>query len=142
MVTTQKVLRGQIYLAKLTGKGCEQRGKRPVLILQNDVGNKYSPTTIVAPITSSTKKKFLPVHVPIESNRLYKNSMVLCEQVQVIDKSRLGKLLCRISDKTLIEVDKAKPDCRRLRLDSSKAEWLASRLRYSTPRRKIVGNQP
>lgn len=107
MVTTQKVLRGQIYLAKLTGKGCEQRGKRPVLILQNDIGNKHSPTTIVAPITSSTKKKFLPVHVPIESNHLYKNSMVLCEQVQVIDKSRLGKLLCRVSDKTLAEVDKA-----------------------------------
>ena len=107
METTQKILRGQIYLAKLSGKGSEQRGKRPVLILQNDIGNKHSPTTIVAPITSSMKKKFLPVHVPIESNRLYKNSMVLCEQVQVIDKSRLGKLLCRISDKTLTEVDKA-----------------------------------
>ena len=107
METTQKILRGQIYLAKLSGKGSEQRGKRPVLILQNDIGNKHSPTTIVAPITSSMKKKFLPVHVPVESNRLYKNSMILCEQVQVIDKSRLGKLLCRISDETLIEVDKA-----------------------------------
>ncbi len=107
MEKVKEVFRGQVYLSRLTGKGCEQRGKRPVLILQNDVGNRYSPTTIVAPITSSTKKKFLPVHVPIESNRLYKNSMVLCEQVQVIDKSRLGKLLCRISDKTLTEVNKA-----------------------------------
>jgi len=107
MITTQKVLRGQIYLAKLTGKGCEQRGKRPVLILQNDVGNRYSPTTIVAPITTAIKKRALPVHVPVFSNRLHKNSMVLCEQVQVIDKSRLGKMLCRISNKTLAEVDKA-----------------------------------
>ena len=53
------------------------------------------------------KKRALPVHVPVFSNRLHKNSMVLCEQVQVIDKSRLGKMLCRISNKTLAEVDKA-----------------------------------
>ena len=107
MEKVKEVFRGQVYLSRLTGKGCEQRGKRPVLILQNDVGNKYSPTTIVSPITTAIKKRALPVHVPVFSNRLHKNSMVLCEQVQVIDKSRLGKMLCRISNKTLAEVDKA-----------------------------------
>lgn len=102
-----RVKKGQIYLAYLTGKGCEQRGKRPVLILQNDVGNKHSPTTIIAPITSKKKKRSLPVHVPIFSNKLNKQSQVLLEQVQVMDKSRLGKMLCTISDKQLAEVEKA-----------------------------------
>lgn len=103
----QKITKGQIYLAYLKGEGSEQRGKRPVLILQNDVGNKHSPTTIIAPITSSTKKRKLPVHVPIHSNKLYKSSMVLLEQVQVMDKSRLGKKICQLSDKQLAEVEKA-----------------------------------
>lgn len=104
MLTVKK---GQIYLAYLNGKGCEQRGKRPVLILQNDVGNKHSPTTIVAPITSAKKRRNLPVHVPLYSNKLNKDSMVLLEQVQVMDKSRLGKMICSISDKQLTEVEKA-----------------------------------
>ena len=102
-----RVKKGQIYLAYLTGKGCEQRGKRPVLILQNDVGNKHSPTTIIAPITSKKKKRSLPVHVPIFSNKLNKQSQVLLEQVQVMDKSRLVKKLCTLSDKQLAEVEKA-----------------------------------
>ena len=92
-----KVQRGQIYLAILNGVGCEQQGKRPVLILQNDVGNRFSPTTIIAPLTTSDKKKHLPVHVPVFSNKLFKKSIVLLEQVQVIDKKRLGKLLCSIN---------------------------------------------
>lgn len=104
MLTVKK---GQIYLAYLNGKGSEQRGKRPVLILQNDVGNKHSPTTIIAPITSKTKKRKLPVHVPIFSNKLNKDSMVLVEQIRVMDKSRLVKKLCTISDKQLAEVEKA-----------------------------------
>ena len=74
-----KVQRGQIYLAILNGVGCEQQGKRPVLILQNDVGNRFSPTTIIAPLTTSDKKKHLPVHVPVFSNKLFKKSIVLLE---------------------------------------------------------------
>ncbi len=104
MLTVKK---GQIYLAYLNGKGCEQRGKRPVLILQNDVGNKHSPTTIIAPITSAKKRRNLPVHVPLYSNKLNKDSMVLLEQIQVMDKSRLGKMICSISDEQLTEVEKA-----------------------------------
>lgn len=102
-----KVQRGQVYLARLKGFGCEQRGKRPVLILQNDVGNHFSPTTLVAPITSSKKKRNLPVHVPVFSSKLYKDSIVLCEQVQVMDKIRLGKRLCCLNDKVMNEVDTA-----------------------------------
>lgn len=104
-----EILKGQIYLTFLTGKGSEQRGRRPVLILQNNMGNKHSPTTIVAPITSSKskKKRHLPVHVPVYSNKLEKESMVLLEQIQVIDKSRLGKILCQIGDAQLDKIDKA-----------------------------------
>ena len=102
-----KVQRGQIYLAILNGVGCEQQGKRPVLILQNDVGNRFSPTTIIAPLTTSDKKKHLPVHVPVFSNKLFKKSIVRLEQVQVLDKTRLGKLLCSVNEKELEAVDKA-----------------------------------
>ena len=101
------IMRGQVYLAILTGTGCEQRGKRPVLIIQNNVGNHFSPTTLVAPITSSKKKRNLPVHVPVESNRLYKDSVILCEQIQVMDKSRLRKKLCALGDDVMEQVNKA-----------------------------------
>ncbi|MBP0960738.1 MAG: type II toxin-antitoxin system PemK/MazF family toxin [Oscillospiraceae bacterium] len=101
------ILRGQVYLAILTGTGCEQRGKRPVLIIQNNIGNHFSPTTLVAPITSSKKKRNLPVHVPVESNRHYKDSVILCEQIQVMDKSRLRKKLCTLGDDVMEQVDRA-----------------------------------
>lgn len=101
------IRRGQVYLALLTGTGCEQRGKRPVLILQNNVGNHYSPTTLVAPITSSKKKRNLPVHVPVESDRLYKDSVILCEQIQVMDKSRLRKKLCTLGNDVMKQVERA-----------------------------------
>ena len=101
------IRRGQVYLALLTGTGCEQRGKRPVLILQNNVGNHYSPTTLVAPITSSKKKRNLPVHVPVESDRLYKDSVILCEQIQVMDKSRLRKKLCTLDSGIMEQVERA-----------------------------------
>ena len=103
----KQVKRGQVYLAVLTGKGCEQRGKRPVLILQNNVGNHYSPTTLIAPITSSKKKRNLPVHVPVESDKLYKDSVILCEQIQVMDKSRLRKNLCTLNHEVMDKVDRA-----------------------------------
>ncbi len=106
----QKVLqvkRGEVYLAHLYGIGSEQRGKRPVVILQNDVGNLHSPTTLIAPLTSSTKKHNLPVHIKVRNNHLYQNSTVLLEQVQVLDKSRLHKKLCKLNDKEMAEINKA-----------------------------------
>ena len=103
----ENVRRGQVYLAYLKGLGCEQRGKRPVLILQNNVGNHFSPTTLVAPITSSKKKKNLPVHVPVYSDKLFKDSVILCEQIQVMDKSRLRKMLCTLEPKVMARVDEA-----------------------------------
>lgn len=103
----ENVRRGQVYLAYLKGFGCEQRGKRPVLILQNNVGNHFSPTTLVAPITSSKNKKNLPVHVPVYSDKLFKDSVILCEQIQVMDKSRLRKMLCTLEPKVMAQVDEA-----------------------------------
>ena len=101
------VRRGQVYLARLNGVGSEQRGKRPVVVVQNNTGNRFSPTTIVAPITSVLKHRQLPVHVPLYGQKLYKNSMVLCEQIQVMDKSRLGKQLCELSENELNDMNAA-----------------------------------
>ena len=102
-----QVYRGEVYLATLLGEGSEQKGTRPVLIIQNNVGNQFSPTTIIAPITTSFKKSSLPVHVPVYNRDLYKDSVVLCEQIQVMDKSRLEKQLCRLTDKEMSAVNKA-----------------------------------
>ena len=85
----KKVKRGEIYQADLSeGIGSEQSGVRPVLILQNDIGNEHSTTTIIAPITSAHGKK-LRVHVELNSNSVTPGSTVLLEQIRVIDKSRL-----------------------------------------------------
>lgn len=90
------VHRGEIYYCDLSPtKGCEQGGMRPVLIIQNEMGNKHAPTTIVAPLTSRMGKKHLPTHiaVPHEYSNMPADSIVLCEQVRTIDKSRLqGKV--------------------------------------------------
>jgi mRNA interferase MazF len=85
------VKKGEIFIANLQPTlGHEQSGVRPVLILQNDIGNKHSPTTIIAPITSKVKSSYLPVHVPIKSkNGMPYDSCVLCEQIRTIDKTRL-----------------------------------------------------
>ena len=101
------VFKGQIYLAHLKGIGSEQQGKRPVVILQNNTGNKHSPTTIIAPITTADRRRMLPVHVPVRNNQLFQGSMVLLEQIQVMDKSRLGKHLCDLNETELANVDKA-----------------------------------
>lgn len=85
-----KVQRGQIYLAILNGVGCEQQGKRPVLILQNDVGNRFSPTTIIAPLTTSDKKKHLPVHVPVFSNKLFKNQLFCLNRFRSLIRNDLA----------------------------------------------------
>lgn len=86
-----KVKRGDIFYADLSPVvGSEQGGVRPVLIVQNDVGNKYSPTVIVAAITSQMNKVKLPTHVDVSMEfGLPKNSVVLLEQIRTIDKKRL-----------------------------------------------------
>ena len=85
------VKRGSIYYANLNPiTGSEQGGERPVVVLQNDCGNKYSPTTIIAPITTKIYKgKNMPTHIIIKSKKLRKNSIILLEQIRTIDKSRI-----------------------------------------------------
>lgn len=85
------IKRGDIYYADLSPVvGSEQGGLRPVLIVQNDMGNKHSPTTIVAIITSKASKAKLPTHIWLSVTDGFKvNSMVMCEQLRTIDKSRL-----------------------------------------------------
>lgn len=105
----RKIMRGEIYIADLDPVvGSEQGGKRPVLIIQNNLGNKHSPTVIVLAITSRFhKKRHLPTHVPIESGDLSKNSIALAEQVRTIDKSRLIHYVGRASKETMDFVDDA-----------------------------------
>ena len=88
----RRYLRGEIYYADLSPVvGSEQGGVRPVLIVQNDMGNKHSPTVIAAAITSQREKAKLPTHieVPAHACGLSKNSIVLLEQIRTIDKKRL-----------------------------------------------------
>ncbi len=88
-----RIKRGEIYYADLRPVvGSEQGGIRPVLIVQNDIGNKYSPTTIVVALTTKIKKSSIPTHVDIHSNQingLKEDSTALCEQFRTIDKKRL-----------------------------------------------------
>lgn len=94
--------RGDIYYADLSPViGSEQGGVRPVLIIQNDMGNKYSPTTIVIPITTRLSKKTLPTHIPLSTCGLAKDSIALCEQMRTIDKARLKDKIGHITDENL-----------------------------------------
>lgn len=105
------VKRGDMFYADLSPVvGSEQGGIRPVLIIQNDLGNKYSPTVIAAAITSQTNKTKLPTHIEIEGNMagLKSNSVVLTEQIRTIDKSRLKEKIGHIDDENIInEVNNA-----------------------------------
>lgn len=95
-MTTKEIKRGDIYYADLSPVlGSEQGGLRPVVIIQNDIGNKHSPTTIVAPLTSRHTKKPLPTHLLLtnDKTKLKNDSILLAEQIRVIDKQRLrGKM--------------------------------------------------
>jgi len=105
-----RVKRGEIYFANLNPVvGSEQGGVRPVLILQNDTGNKYSPTTIVAAVTSRHKRARLPTHVPLAAREgpLDKDSVVLLEQVRTIDKTRLKEKIGKLSPEELAQVQDA-----------------------------------
>ena len=99
------VKRGDMFYADLSPVvGSEQGGIRPVLIIQNDLGNKYSPTVIAAAITSQTNKTKLPTHIEIGENTsgLKSNSVVLTEQIRTIDKSRLKEKIGHIDDNKII----------------------------------------
>ena len=107
MKEIKEIKRGEIYYANLNPiQGSEQGGIRPVLIIQNDVGNKYSNTVIAAPI-SSAKKRSYPIHVMVgESCGLQPECVVLAEQIRTLDKSRLMIRLGSVSSSIMKEVDK------------------------------------
>lgn len=105
-----QVRRGDIYYADLSPViGSEQGGVRPVLIIQNDTGNRHSPTVICAAITSRMNKAKLPTHVEISASeyQLVKNSVILLEQIRTIDKQRLKDLVCHLDKNIMNRVDEA-----------------------------------
>ncbi len=104
------VKRGDLYYADLSPViGSEQGGVRPVLIIQNDVGNKYSPTVIVSAITSQINKAKLPTHIEINAQDfgLPKDSVVLLEQIRTIDKKRLREKIGKFDDELMRSIDDA-----------------------------------
>lgn len=104
------IRRGDIFYADLRPViGSEQGGIRPVLIIQNDTGNKHSPTVICAAITSKMNKAKLPTHVELDADRygIVKDSVILLEQVRTIDKSRLKEKVCHLDQDVLKRIDKA-----------------------------------
>ncbi len=104
------VKRGDIYYADLSPVvGSEQGGVRPVLIVQNDIGNRYSPTVIAAAITSQKEKSKLPTHIEIHSQScgLSRDSVVLLEQIRTIDKKRLKEKMGRLDDGSMGRIDQA-----------------------------------
>lgn len=110
LLNNESVYRGDIWLADLTGAsaGVEQGGsKKPVIILQNDIGNRYSPSVIVAVVTSSKTKKEIPTHVYLDAvkNGLEKDSVALLEQIKTIDRYRLLRKLTTICDEDMKKVE-------------------------------------
>ena len=99
--------KGDIYYASLDPiVGSEQNGTRPVVIIQNDIGNKYSPTVLVAPLTSKVKSKpHLPTHVLVKSEHIKHNSIVLLEQIRVLDKSRLISYVDTLTKEEIKKLD-------------------------------------
>ena len=104
-----EVLRGQMYYADLDPViGSEQGGNRPVLVIQNNIGNRRSPTIIIAPITTRMKKLNQPTHIGIPPYfSLPQNSMVMLEQIRTIDKTRLKKYLGILDENILTTIDRA-----------------------------------
>lgn len=104
------IRRGDIYYADMRPVvGSEQGGVRPVLIIQNDIGNRHSPTVICAAITSKMNKAKLPTHVEIDAGRydIIKDSVILLEQLRTIDKKRLRDRVCHLDAEILERVDRA-----------------------------------
>ncbi|MBR2499976.1 MAG: type II toxin-antitoxin system PemK/MazF family toxin [Clostridia bacterium] len=104
------VRRGDIFYADLSPVvGSEQGGVRPVLVVQNDVGNKFSPTVIISAITSQINKAKMPTHIEITADEygLAKDSVILLEQIRTIDKRRLKERIGRLDDEFMQKVDDA-----------------------------------
>lgn len=109
-VNVLNIRRGDIFFADLRPVvGSEQGGIRPVLIIQNDMGNRHSPTVICAAITSKMNKAKLPTHVALEVKKydIIKDSVILLEQIRTIDKSRLREKVCHLDDEILERINKA-----------------------------------
>ena len=105
-----EIKRGEIYMADLSPVfGSEQGGVRPVLVVQNDIGNKFSPTIIVVAITSKLHKAKLPTHIELKGHiaNLEKESILLCEQIRTLDKLRLKEKVGALSGEFMKRVDKA-----------------------------------
>ncbi|MDZ5713151.1 MULTISPECIES: type II toxin-antitoxin system PemK/MazF family toxin [Jeotgalibacillus] len=104
------VKRGDVFFADLSPVvGSEQGGVRPVLIIQNDIGNRFSPTVVVAAITAQIQKAKLPTHVEISSKRngFERDSVILLEQIRTLDKQRLTDKITHLDDETMEKVDEA-----------------------------------
>jgi mRNA interferase MazF len=104
------VKRGDVYFADLSPVvGSEQGGVRPVLIIQNDIGNRFSPTVIVAAITAQIQKAKLPTHVEIDAKKygFERDSVILLEQIRTIDKQRLTDKITHLDDEMMELVDEA-----------------------------------
>jgi len=104
------VKRGDVFFADLSPVvGSEQGGTRPVLVLQNDIGNRFSPTVIVAAITAQIQKAKLPTHVEIDAKKygFERDSVILLEQVRTIDKQRLTDKITHLDDEMMEKVDEA-----------------------------------
>ena len=123
------VRRGDIFYADLSPVvGSEQGGMRPVLIVQNDTGNRHSPTVIAAAITSQTGKARLPTHIELSAGgALRRDSVVLCEQIRTIDKSRLRERMGALAPRDMLRVDDAIAVSFGLRLESPPRPWEAAR---------------
>ena len=105
-----QIRRGDIFYADLSPViGSEQGGIRPVLIIQNDIGNKHSPTVICAAITSKMNKAKLPTHIEVSSKRyqIVKDSVILLEQIRTIDKQRLKEFVCHVDKELMRKVNEA-----------------------------------
>ncbi|WMJ22927.1 type II toxin-antitoxin system PemK/MazF family toxin [Paludicola sp. MB14-C6] len=102
------IKRGNLFYADLSPViGSEQGGIRPVLIIQNNIGNQFSPTVIVAAITSQTTKNRIPTHIVVNSDIIPKDSIVLLEQIRTIDKDRLKQYIGQLDEQYMRQIDKA-----------------------------------
>ncbi len=106
-IKTDCFKRGDVYLANLGNtEGSIQGGTRPVVIIQNNMGNRFSPTLIIAPLTSRMTKKNIPTHVKIK-NKLAKESIVLLEQIRTINKSELKNYITTLDENNIKDINKA-----------------------------------
>lgn len=124
MIGNYEIKKGDIYYAMLNPViGSEQDGKRPVVVIQNNLANKHSPTVIIAPITTILKKLYIPTHIVIgKNNFLKKDSTILVEQVRVIDKSRIITFLGKLNEIQMRQVDKALINAFAIDLDNIESE--------------------